>query len=140
MFKITSASLSVDSPPSGDFVEVQVSEATTPQINWLVAKIMGSTRLPNGHITWPLDLTQAVSPSCWFPATNWSQGGPIIEKEFISLIRTPLSGHWSAYWTKDTTEGAVETKQDGPTALIAALRCFIAYTLGEVVEVPKELA
>ena len=52
---------------------------------------------------------------------------------------TPLSNHWSAYWNAETTERAIERKQDGPTPLIAAMRCFVASRLGEEVDMPEEL-
>ena len=64
-----------------------------------------------------------------FYSTDWSQGGPIIEREGIDTYQ---SGVWVAEIDgKHTTEG--------PTPLIAAMRCYVASKLGDEVEVPAEL-
>ena len=69
-------------------------------------------------------------------STDWSQGGPIIEREQIA-IHAPWddfhceNGEWNA-----------ETKKwgmFGPTPLIAAMRAYVATKFGEEVEV-KPLA
>lgn len=71
-------------------------------------------------------------PYC--PSTNWSQGGPIIEREKIQFNynNTP-EGEWVAeHWDKDDWEV-------GPTPLVAAMRCYVASKLGDEVEIPGEL-
>ena len=68
------------------------------------------------------------------PTENWSQGGPIIEREGIQI--TP---GWSAIIHKNIFIDGLECFMQGPTALIAAMRCFVASRLGEEVEVPEEL-
>jgi hypothetical protein len=65
------------------------------------------------------------------PSTDWSQGGPIIEKAGIDLEWAPNVGltwyepdgdTWQAY--APTSDGLfVKT---GPTPLIAAMRAFVA--------------
>lgn len=66
------------------------------------------------------------------PSTDWSQGGPIIYREKI--------GTWTAdgltWHGKSFVLGLV---LDGPTPLIAGLRCYVASKLGDTVEVPEEL-
>lgn len=69
---------------------------------------------------------QAFSPS-----TNWAHGGPIIEREKMRV--QPFMGKWISYI--DTTAAHA----DGPTPLVAAMRCYVASKLGEEVEVPDEL-
>ena len=74
-------------------------------------------------------------------STDWSQGGPIIEREGIAIMhiadRQP-SQKWEA-----GEEG--ETAQEfwglvcGPTPLIAAMRCYVASKLGDDVEIPEAL-
>jgi hypothetical protein len=68
-------------------------------------------------------------------STDWAQGGPIIEREGINL--RALSG---ALWEAETwsAEGG-QYLLDGPTPLIAAMRCYVASVLGDEVEVPNEL-
>jgi len=66
---------------------------------------------------------------------DWSYGGPIIERESISL--TPCDDMES--WAADATfRQGVET-QYGPTPLIAAMRCYVASRLGDEVDIPEEL-
>ena len=65
-------------------------------------------------------------------STDWSQGGPIIEREGISVER------WGSEWMA----AMGELPDDGvpsPTPLIAAMRCYVASKLGNTVEIPEEL-
>lgn len=67
------------------------------------------------------------------PSEEWKQGGPIIEREGIS-INAHLDGfEWFArdYW------GLNEQAAEKP--LEAAMRCYVASKLGDTVEVPEEL-
>ena len=66
------------------------------------------------------------------PSTDWAEGGPIIEREGIS-IRQVLTNFWAA-----EVEGG-DYEHDGITPLIAAMRCFVASKLGYVVDVPDFL-
>jgi hypothetical protein len=71
------------------------------------------------------------------PSTNWAQGGPIIEREVITLIHPRWDG-WTAHKYDDRVEDESYTL-DGPTPLIAAMRCYVASKLGDEVEIPTEL-
>ena len=97
---------------------IKVSEATQLQLNWLVARIEGDELPKSGG--------QGLDYS-----SDWVCGGPIIEREGISIYR--MTSDWSAAYNPS---GAA---QDGPTPLIAALRCYVASKLGDTVEVPEEL-
>ena len=76
-------------------------------------------------------------------STDWEQGGPIIDREKIDLFTekgTPES--WVASMARyQNGERLVGWRihQYGPTPLIAVMRCYVAYKLGEVVKVPQEL-
>ena len=63
--------------------------------------------------------------------TDWAQGGPIIEREWISVWQVGKN-----YWKADI--GGLYPN-DGPTPLIAAMRCFVTKALGDEVDVPEEL-
>jgi Protein of unknown function (DUF2591) len=74
-------------------------------------------------------------------STDWSKGGPIIEREGIYLKANNCATEWAA--------GALSInrfdKRPGPlyyglAPLIAAMRCYVASKLGYEVEVPDELA
>lgn len=66
-------------------------------------------------------------------STSWMQGGPIIEREGITLLR--LTNDWEAQcgWQPVCSEA-------GPTPLVAAMRCYVASKLGDTVGVPEELS
>jgi len=66
------------------------------------------------------------------PSTDWGQGGPIIERERISF-QAAESGGWYTYFDHPTERDATAA---GPTALIAAMRAYVASKLGDEVELP----
>ena len=65
------------------------------------------------------------------PTVNWAQGGPIIEREGITL-RCGLHG-----WDAELEE--FDAISHEPTPLIAAMRCLVVSKLGDEVDVPEEL-
>ena len=97
---------------------IKVAEATERQLDWLVARIEGDELPKSGG--------QGLDYS-----SDWACGGPILEREGISIYR--MTSDWSAAYNPS---GAA---QDGPTPLIAAIRCYVASKLGDTVEVPEEL-
>jgi hypothetical protein len=70
-----------------------------------------------------------ATPS-WSPSTNWSQSGPIIERE---RIRLDPRGVWVAGHDSSNDEYL------GTTPLIAAMRCYVASKLGDDISIPEEL-
>ena len=73
----------------------------------------------------------------WYePSSNWLQGGRIIEKQGIAL-RKHVEDH--KLWTASVHEAPATFFEEGPTPLIAAMRCYVASKLGERVYVPDEL-
>jgi hypothetical protein len=66
-----------------------------------------------------------------FYSTDWAQGGPILERE-INRVQEITEGLWEAEAWSHTEEG--------PTPLIAAMRCYVASKFGNTVEIPNELA
>lgn len=74
------------------------------------------------------------------PSTDWSQGGPIIEYEGITLEWAPRLKEIA--WIACTPAPEQQTgyaQVMGPTPLVAAMRCYVASKLGDEVEVPEEL-
>ena len=72
-------------------------------------------------------------------STDWAKSGPIIDREKINLVYRPdincSSGEVFPRWISSVvTYGA-----EGPTPLIAAMRCFVASRMGDEVDVPDEL-
>lgn len=108
-------------------MKIKTSELTGAALDWATLKAEGVD-----FTDFNLDYIDAYQRS-----TDWTQGGPIIEREGINLC----SGyHWEASKDFDPCgydmDAAVEY---GETPLIAAMRCFVASTLGNEVEVPDEL-
>ena len=110
---------------------MKTSELAGFQLDWAVAKAEGEkAQLHHGEIvTWKI-VAYHEYRQVWRPSTDWAQGGLIIERERIALY---LNGddEWTGEdgWKRAT----------GPTPLIAAMRCYVAFTLGDEVELPEEL-
>lgn len=71
------------------------------------------------------------------PSTNWSRGGPIIEREL--LLVGPDSDRRVGFKALNMRTLGQTYKQYGSTPLIAAMRCYVASKLGDEVEIPEEL-
>lgn len=99
-------------------------------------------------------------------STDWAQGGAIIEREKITLVcaegdynpaKAGTPDCYDTYWLADIGRLRAETVYGsqgddfgrqfqieehsiaGPTPLIAAMRCYVASKLGDIVEIPDEV-
>jgi Protein of unknown function (DUF2591) len=117
---------------------IKTSEAKDAALDWLVWKCAGGIAAYPKTGSGPafLKLWRGNSAKYVHPSTDWSQGGPIIEREKIG-VQPIYNGHAVSHWSAVQEVG--ESRRNGPTPLIAAMRCFVASKLGEVVEVPEEL-
>jgi hypothetical protein len=108
-------------------MKVKTSELEGAALDWAVAKAEKRTDLrvdEDGELVGQDDFDYS---------TDWAQGGPIIEREKITVRFWENEPFVHAYmWNR---EGWLE----GPTPLIAAMRCFVASKLGEEVEIPEEV-
>ena len=115
-------------------MKIKVSEASGPVLDWMVAKCESRIGVHTKYLGGAVfdDLCEE-----WLRySTDWSQGGPIIERERMDVgIHTPTH-QWCASTYPSVT---VFARGYGPTPLIAAMRCYVASKLGEEVEVPDEL-
>ncbi len=68
------------------------------------------------------------------PSTDWAQGGPIIERECIFIAPT-----WDGEVAGSSARASRTAWIEGPTPLIAAMRCYVASKLGDEIEIPEEL-
>lgn len=109
---------------------MKTSELTDDALDWAVAKAEGLEVASCENIRG----CQLAMPhpdhgqTDYAPSSRWEQGGPIIERERIAL---ELGGWWHAVIDKDRDGVWVG---DGPTALIAAMRAFVASKLGEEID------
>jgi hypothetical protein len=74
-------------------------------------------------------------------STDWSDGGPIIEREKIEWQWLPSPDKAHQYGARKPSLGGLNRTfcMDGPTILVAAMRCYVMSQLGNEVEIPDEL-
>lgn len=121
-------------------MKIKVSEAQGTILDWMVLTAILGKPAPLGDFgtffPWEKKMRPMWRSKYYDPTTNWAQGGPIIDREFISVINADGDDVWSAYPLADDP---VKHRKSGPTPLIAAMRCFVANKLGDEVEVPDSL-
>lgn len=114
---------------------MKTSELIGPALDWAVAKAEGPRSVAACYYDddeLPVVRDEADRQT-WTPSTDWSQGGPIIEREKMQLTYSD-GAEWGAYiWTGESFAGW------GPTPLIAAMRCFCCSKLGDEIDIPEEL-
>ena len=115
---------------------MKTSELTGAALDWAVAKCEG---IEADILTW---LDTAYPSGCYHYSTDWSQAGPIIERECICTYASgacSVSPKYPDYWVAEILETDGMRTQYGPTPLIAAMRCYVASKLGNEVDIPEEL-
>jgi hypothetical protein len=128
---------------------MKTSELTGAALDWAVAKCNGKTLYyfvddPFKKDPWLTVDGNADQPlHSYTPSTDWSQGGPIIEREdFHRIVRNLGQGYTvSKKLVVLTDDGEVIrwVHGVGPTILIAAMRCYVASKSGDDIEIPTEL-
>lgn len=107
---------------------MKTAELTGAALDWAVTKCEGFDHEVTSS-EWGM----------WGWATDWAQGGPLIDR---------IKGFQFKQWLESHPESCCEAHihnyegdwiQFGPTTLIAAMRCYVASKLGDEVDVPKEL-
>ena len=115
---------------------MKTAELTGAALDWAVAKCEGVTDWDS------VDLVFRDDDFCWYePSTNWAQGGPIIEREKIEFWTADSYQDEYGKFTsiKSAKHPASMQHYEGPTPLIAAMRCFVASKLGDTIDIPEEL-
>lgn len=125
-------------------MKVLTKDLIGPALDWAVAVAEG--KAPKSMWLWEVGCFVGHPPSRYSPSTNASHAFIIIIKNKIALI--PDDGHrfsqWQAFcWRPSQHDLTFEDGQSynmrGPTPLVAAMRCYVASTLGNEVNVPEEL-
>lgn len=138
-----------------DLIEVRVSNLVGAALDWAVAKALGwqMVRVPSdidgnncGEVLAPPDFSKdfqfpprGAVPIGYFLrrwSTDWSQGGPLIDKHHGSAQHFHGMAEDSCY---SGGPAGTEAWSYGPTALVAFCRGLVRYKLGDTVQVPKEL-
>lgn len=129
--------------------QIKVSETTRLQLDWLASKCVGDFALYHDIEDGQRFLNLWTDSAFLHYSSNWANGGPIIEREKIDLVRcndlyfpkgNELGDYYEMLWRAEPfNTGSISQRFYGPTPLIAAMRCYVALKLGDVVEVPEEL-
>lgn len=120
---------------------INTADATGAALDWLVAKCEGHTQettvFPNGVRSLRVFIADggvafdALTGAYLDFTADWSQMGPIIEREEIRIDPPRSVALWSAEKNGHLCHGTAP--------LIAAARCYVTSKLGETAEVPEEL-
>ena len=128
-------------------MKIKTSELIGLALDWAVATIeckgeLSRIRVYPGHFVVFKDGGNPRGPCSghdW--STDWAQGGPMMEAHDIMIVdkvgfdvyvaklarAVEARGKWSYF------------RSEGPTQLIAAMRCRVRLGIGDEVEVPGEL-
>ena len=121
-------------------MKIKTQDLTDLALNWAVAKADGTPIYRSGKTLTRMDTAHLIV--YWQPTIDWSQAGPIIERECIAIR---ASGACSVapknpdYWVAEILDTREIFTQYGPTPLVAAMRCYVASKMGDEVNVPEEL-
>lgn len=108
--------------------QIKVSYASSEQLNWLVCSIEN----PNDGDT---NTSGFYLEGRFRYSSDWNIAGPIIEKERISIEQHKDTDKWNAFMFSTG-----DCEMFAPTPLIAAMRCYVASKMGDVVKVPENLS
>lgn len=118
-------------------MKIKTSELTGAALDWAVAQAEEGERLAEGwhpH-TWERNGKRELRAVPYAPSSDWSQAGPIIEREKFDIEWVGAEKCRATYdWLDEPFHEGF-----GPTPLIAAMRCYCASKLGDEVDVPEEL-
>jgi hypothetical protein len=115
-------------------MKVKTSELQGAALDWAVASCEGrGIEFEDPKDPWlTLDGLAHQPLHSYTPSTDWTQGGPIIEREKIALsYDTGRFGWVASFYDGDDVFGG--------TPLIAAMRCYVASQMGGEIELPEEL-
>lgn len=117
-------------------IEVKTADLIGPALDWAVARAEGYTahlgidgNIYSSPAAWIRD-SRYCAPGVgiiWKPSTEWSQGGPLIEKYHVQIA--PVRKQWLAM------HEAGDFRADSP--LVAACRAVVSAKLGDTVQVPE---
>ena len=129
-------------------MKIRTQDLTGPALDWAVAKAEDNedcrdpyvTRTRDGMETYVKVTTFSGYEADWEPSADWSQAGPIIERDKITLDYD-FDGQGLSLWTarKYAFDGTLLWAEFGDSPLIAAMRCFVASRLDDEIDIPEEL-
>jgi hypothetical protein len=119
-------------------MKIKTSELQGPALRWVVAKIL--TDAGTHSFSWeghephvPVYDRNYGGYMPYLPDEIWDHGGPIIEREHITVEAPTCESDWVAHI-------GMHYEHEWISPLTAAMQCFISSNLGDEVDVPEELA
>lgn len=117
-------------------MRIKTSELQRTQLDWAVAQALHLNITKVAGVVY-------VNRNVFLPSVYWEQGGPIIEREKITVVfrimRDGSTNYWATTEPNDLRTDYEPVGLDGPTPLIAAMRCYVASKLGDTIEIPEGL-
>lgn len=112
-------------------MKIKTSKLEGAALDWAVSKCEAHPNISGLH---PDGGVRIISGQRFNPSRLWADGGPIIERKCISIARLdPKTEEDTNFWVAHI-DGIY--CRYGLTALIAAMRCYVASKLGDEVDVP----
>ena len=130
-------------------MKIKTQDLTGAALDWAVAKCEGWDAPIFRNRTWAVPLyvaTNGAGLHTYAPSTDLAQGGPIIKREGISTrLNHKQAQLWEAYIWLPAQHDQSEADSNsytafGTTALIVAMRAYVASKLGDEVDIPEELS
>ena len=101
-----------------------------------------TSELSGAALDWAVCKCEGEQPSRYTKySTDWALCGPIVEREKIEWQWLPSSHKAHQYGARKPSLGGLNRTfcMDGPTIMVAAMRCFVSSHLGDEVDIPNEL-
>lgn len=120
---------------------MKTQDLTGAALNWAVAKAEGL-----------LDQLGARAPVGFRPASSWTDAGPIVDREDISLnvshtkrkdggeARYVVASMTPVFRFQNYRSRMARVEATGDSATVAAMRCYVAAKLGPAVDLPEALS
>lgn len=137
-----------------DIIEVKTADLSGSALDWAVGKADGLDVRNSGPSVWVKGKIPGAGTSddYYNPTVDWRIGGPLIEKYGILIspreAMVHVHGGPQAGWRESGYWGATifrkgqhrrRAHQHETLPLVAAMRCIVNWSLGDTVQVPKEL-
>lgn len=123
-------------------MKIHTDNLIGPALDWAVELAKGTHWSDNGYFIFNNPKRYDKNPE-WKYSTDWSVGGPIIEREKLGVWYSQALEDEQGFEAR--TESFYAEDKDanyvclGPTPLVAAMRCYVTSKLGNKIEIPEEL-
>ena len=128
-----------------NMIKMKTAELIGPALDWAVAKALGGEHKPfrfASNDNAPMDMAwvfpHGYACTRWSPSTDWSQGGPLIDK-YKACLAEIGDGLWCVAFEPGERFCNWDDSGYGNTPLIAVCRAIVREKLGIEVSVPAEL-